>query len=93
MNEYRSKISKVVEEESRMTGHQITIGLWGLLGKPRVVIFGGNPRELKDWLVSIGKGQLIYELSERKTLYLVYNMAEGKVSEFIESRLMGDPQH
>lgn len=28
-------------------------------------------------MVSIGKGQLIYELSESKTLYLAYNATEG----------------
>lgn len=52
----------------------------------------GHPRDLKDWLASIRKGQLIYKLFEIDTLYLAYNAAEGKVSGFIESCLMGDPQ-
>lgn len=51
-----------------------------------------DPRELKDWLASIGKGQIIYELSERGRLYLAYNAVDGNVSEFIKGRLMGDPQ-
>lgn len=52
----------------------------------------GHPRDLKDWLASIRKGQLIYELSELESLYLAYNAADGKVSEFIECCLMRDPQ-
>lgn len=85
MSDHKSEISEGLEEESRMTGHRITSGVKGLLGRGWGVTFGENPRELKDWMASIGKGQLIYELSERETLYLAYNATERKVSEFIWS--------
>lgn len=47
------------------------------MGGPRVLAFLGNPRELKNWLVSIRKGQLI---------------TEGPVSKFILDHLAKDPQ-
>lgn len=48
--------------------------------------------ELKDWLASIRKGQHIYELFEKKTVYLAYNTAEEPVSEFIRGHLVRNEQ-
>lgn len=92
MSSQGSETSEGLVEEGGMTGHRGTTSLRGLLGAPRVPTFGGNPRELKDWLATIRKGQLIYELSEKDTLYLAYNAAEGGVSEFIYNYLMGDAE-
>lgn len=39
----------------------------------------GGDQSFSLWLASIGKGQLIYELFERETMYLVYNVEEGPV--------------
>lgn len=38
---------------------------------------------MKDWLASIEKGLLIYDLSEKETVYLTFNAAERPVSKFI----------
>lgn len=52
----------------------------------------GSPGKLRNWLASIGEGQLIYELPERRTVYLAYHAAEGSVSEFIGDQLARGPQ-
>lgn len=44
---------------------------------------GENPKEHEYWLVSIKKGQLIYELSDRETVYMVFNAVMRTVSKFI----------
>lgn len=58
---------------------------------PRVPTFGGNPKEVKDWLVSIEKGQLIYELSDRETVYVAFNAAVVTVLNFIGDHMVMDP--
>lgn len=42
---------------------------------------------MKDWLVSIENRQLIYVLSERETVYVAFNAAEGTLSNFIGDHL------
>lgn len=82
----------MVDIEDEGAGQQMSTDLRGLLGGPRVPALGRDPKELKDWLASINKGQLIHGLSDRETVYMVHDAATGKVSEFISDLLTRDPQ-
>lgn len=46
---------------------------------------------MKDWLASIKKGWLIYELSDSERVYAVFNAAVGTVLDFIGDHLVRDP--
>lgn len=83
MSDHGSEEPENVEVEDEVAGHQVKTGLREILvGGPIVTVFAVNPGELKNWLASIGKGQFIYELSERETAYLAENAAEGIFPKF-----------
>lgn len=62
-----------------------------MLGGSRVPAFEVNPKDLKDWLASLEKGWLIYELSNREMVYIGFNAAVGTVSDFIGDHLVRGP--
>lgn len=68
MSDHWSEVPEMVEVKDEIVGHRVTTNLRELLRGPRVFAFGQNPRGMK---VSIGKGQFIYDLSKKETVYLV----------------------
>lgn len=64
MSDYGSVEPERVEVEEEIAEHRLTPGRQELLGDPEIR-HPRNPREVKDWLASNGKGQLIYKLPEK----------------------------
>lgn len=64
MSDYGSVEPERVEVEEEIAEYRLTPGLIELLGDP-MFRHPRKPRELKNWLASKGKGQLIYKLPEK----------------------------
>lgn len=89
---YRLERSDVLDTKAKEVRQQSASDLGELLGGPRVLTFGSNPKVLKDWLASLEKGQHTYELSNKETVYVAFDAAVATVSDFIGYHLVGYPQ-
>ena len=54
-----------------------------LLGGMKLPTYQGNPAEFHNWLVAVQKKQLMYGLTDREMVLLVYEAAAGPVSKFM----------
>ena len=62
---------------------KLTMGICRLIGGMRLPSFKGNPTELQEWIQSIQKKQVIYDLSDQDMVLFEYKAAAGPVSKYV----------